>query len=266
MSFNISDDLATRMAFHYGPLFDNRYEDIYRLVGQSRGGDPLARQQLDRMKAELAEDLDSRGLLRDQLSVEERFEYDREKSRRTLGEGYNCPTGECRRDRVCAEVRPGDNIAPYSREHIERNACNRCPRTPPQPVYVEKLAPRGYGPTSELAYYMDSEGNQWAPDSWFTASVLDFHGDPLLRDTDNQTYRVIWTMSGEMGWQCRYESGKLDDSSRYMGTYDYGPTPHVLRAIGNKASFGYIENIHNDMDVVPHMQNGYYVPNLTEVY
>lgn len=77
MSFNISDETATRMAFNYGPLFDNRYDGIYRLVGRSRGGDPLAGQQLDQMKAELAEELDSRGLLRDQLSAEERFEYSR---------------------------------------------------------------------------------------------------------------------------------------------------------------------------------------------
>lgn len=76
MSFNISDELATLMAFNYGPLFDNRYDGIYRLVGRSRGGDPLAGQQLDQMKAELAEELDSRGLLRDLLSAEERFEYD----------------------------------------------------------------------------------------------------------------------------------------------------------------------------------------------
>lgn len=53
------------------------------------------------------------------------------------------------------------------------------------------------------------------------------------------------------GWQCRYVKGTLDDTTEYMGTYDY-------------ASAG--TSAHVSMDVTPHNANASYVPNLTEQY
>ncbi len=164
---------------------------------------------------------------------------------------YNCPTGTCATDKPCEEVKPGDTIAPDSREHVERNACNRCPATNPTPV-TEVQSRMWPLPDKEVVVrYEDSEGNHWLPDSMFSAPR--FHGDAGLgaRDAPNMTYRVALSLSGGRGWQCRYFGGVLDDTSLDLGTFDY--------ADGGTS-------MHMSMDVSPHNANPNYAPNLTETF
>jgi hypothetical protein len=179
---------------------------------------------------------------------------------------YDCPTGECASDKVCTEVQLGDTIDPFGLEHVERNACNRCPTSNPEPV--TRVIPEGWvrGEREEITHYMDSQGNRWQPDSWFTAPQ--FHGDPGIghRTPGNQTYRLEFALGGGRGWQCRYVGGVLDDTSLDLGTYDYAPAPSKLRAVGNRMTGGMVEDLHNDMDVSPHFANPNYAPGLTETY
>lgn len=166
---------------------------------------------------------------------------------------FDCPTGECAEEHPCESVKEGDEIDPNSVEHIERNACNRCPSSPPTPVY--EMVPswlNGYEP--ELSHYTDSEGNIWSTDNPFTAAW--YHGDPLKNaiapDNNNRTFRVETRADGGWpGWQCRYVDGALDDSSEYMGTYDYG-TPGTTD--------------HYNMDVTTHGDNSGYAPGLTQQF
>lgn len=178
----------------------------------------------------------------------------------------NCPTGTCRTDKVCEEVEIGDPIDPQSREHVERNACNRCPSTNPtfQRIETYNLGPN-FPPRIDQ-FYGDSEGNRWQADSKFTAP--DFHGDAGLgnRTEENMTYRLERSVSGGRGWQCRYYGGALDDTSLDLGTYDYAPSPGMARAAGNYFAPSWVSNDHNDMDVVPHNANPNYAPNLTEKF
>ncbi|MCK0122432.1 hypothetical protein MWU61_17890 [Loktanella sp. F6476L] len=178
---------------------------------------------------------------------------------------YNCPTGTCRTDKICTKVSIGDTIDPYGREHIERNACNRCPSS--NPIPVNRIIPK-HGRTpqrTEISHYVDGQGNTWAPDSGLTAPV--FHGDAGLgnRNAENQTYRLLQGHGGR-GWQCRYYGGAVDDTSLDLGTYDYAPAPGTARAVGNRVTFGLVGDDHNDMDVKPHNSNPNYAPNLTEKF
>jgi hypothetical protein len=164
-----------------------------------------------------------------------------------------CPTGKCASaapDPDCRSVKVGDTIDPFSKLHTERNRCNRCPTTPPRPVYITKPG-RLWGERRVLSHWTDSEGNTWAPDNAFTAWW--FHDDPLpgTRDNNNMTFRVVKTASGGRGWQCRYVAGKLDDTTNAMGTYDYAPA-----GTGD----------HYAMDVSTHDANPNYVANLTQTY
>lgn len=165
---------------------------------------------------------------------------------------YNCPTGTCGADKVCAEIVAGDSIDPNGRAHIERNACNKCPSSPPMPVY-RTIPQHGRNPEERrLLYYEDDTKRRWKPDSAFTAPI--FHGDAGIgrRALDSMTYRLVKGLSlDEHGWQCRYYLGVLDDTSTDMGTYDYAEAP---------------SSHHNAMDVDPHLANPNYAPNLTEQY
>ncbi len=164
---------------------------------------------------------------------------------------YDCPTGTCATDKVCEEVKDGDTIAPDSREHVERNACNRCPGTNPDPVMhtVERLF--GLTEREELSHYEDAEGNHWQHDNWLTAPR--YHGDAGIgaRDAQNMTFRVVLAAGGGRGWQCRYYGGALDDTSLDLGTFDY--------ADGGTS-------MHMSMDVTPHNGNPNYAPNMTETF
>ncbi|WP_299848125.1 hypothetical protein [uncultured Paracoccus sp.] len=186
-----------------------------------------------------------------------------------MTEPYDCPTGRCgaTEDPPCRSVKLGDKIDPNSRAHLERNACNRCPNTPPRPVYIEKLNMRTGMTFKVLDRWVDHEGNTWEPDN--AATAWWFHDDPVpgFRDEKNMTFRVARVASGAgRGWQCRYVGGKLDDTTKYMGTYDYAPAPSAARAVGNMIAPGTVENLHNAMDVAPHKVNGNYLPNLTQRY
>lgn len=177
---------------------------------------------------------------------------------------YDCPTGTCAQDKICEDVSPGDPIDPNGREHVERNACNRCPSSNPAPM-TRVIAQHGRNlAREEITHYEDDEGNQWQPDSWFTAPK--FHGDPGIgaRTPGNQTYRLIRAASDGRGWQCRYVAGVLDDTSLDLGTYDYASAPTPIRAVGNRITFGSVDDTHNDMDVTPHFSNPNYAPNMTE--
>ncbi len=164
---------------------------------------------------------------------------------------YDCPTGNCRNDKPCQEVKEGDAIDPFSREHVERNACNRCPTTNPEPVTHTVARLFGLTESEEISHYEDAEGNQWQPDNWFTAPR--YHGDAGIgaRDPSNMTYRVVMAATGGRGWQCRYHGGQLDDRSLDLGTFDY--------AEGGTS-------MHMRMDVSPHNANPLYAPNLTETF
>lgn len=179
---------------------------------------------------------------------------------------YDCPTGTCAQDKVCSEVEIGDTIDPDGRAHIERNACNRCPSR--NPTAMTRVIPPNWirGERTEITHYEDSEGNQWQPDSSLTAPI--FHGDAGLgnRTAGNQTYRLAVAASDGRGWQCRYYGGRLDDTSLDLGTYDYAPAPSAMRAIGNRVTFGWVDDEHNAMDVQPHNANPNYAPNLTETF
>ena len=165
---------------------------------------------------------------------------------------YNCPTGTCGTDKICAEVVVGDPIDSNGRAHIERNACNQCPSSPPVPLY-RTIPPHGRNPARQkLLYYQDHTGRQWLPDSRFTAPI--FHGDAGLghREPDSMTFRLdVGLTDDEHGWQCRYYHGVLDDTSTDMGTYDYAKAPSAA---------------HTSMDVRPHNENPNYAPNLTTKY
>jgi len=164
---------------------------------------------------------------------------------------YDCPTGTCRTDKVCEEVVDGDTIDPSSREHVERNACNRCPASNPTPVMqvVDRFWP--LPDSEEVSHYEDHEGNQWLPDSIFTAPH--FHGDAGFgaRDAPNMTYRIHISAAGGRGYQCRYYGGALDDTSLDLGTFDYADGGTLM---------------HKRMDVNPHGSNPNYAPNLTVTY
>jgi len=168
---------------------------------------------------------------------------------------YNCPTGTCGTDKVCAEIVEGDTIDPNGRAHIERNACNKCPSSPPVAIYImerEYHNSLDYIEYPVLDHYADSSGRVWSPDNSFTAPI--FHGDAGLgnREPESMTFRLENGLSSdERGWQCRYHHGVLDDTSTDMGTYDYAEAPSPN---------------HTAMDVDPHLANPNYAPNLTEQY
>jgi hypothetical protein len=169
---------------------------------------------------------------------------------------FDCPTGECdNSEPPCESVKPGDEIDPNSREHTERNACNRCPSSPPTPVYRQQSAAQRARHGKRLSHYTDSEGNIWSADNSITAAI--FHGDPISNiftaaDNNTRTFRVTSRADGGWpGWQCRYVDGAVDDTTGDMGTYDYGPAP---------------SSAHTSMDVSTHRANGNYVPGLTEQY
>ncbi len=168
-----------------------------------------------------------------------------------MPQDFDCPTGNCAEEEPdCHSVQVGDTIEAGSKLHRERNKCNRCPRTPPRPVHIEKRGFRGSVETV-VSHWTDSEGNTWAADNPLTAWW--YHGDPFLeanRDDNNKTFRVVSTVSGKGGWQCTYRGGVLDDQSELMGTYDYAPA-------GTSA--------HVSMDVTPHSDRNY-TPNLTEQF
>lgn len=182
---------------------------------------------------------------------------------------YNCPTGNCgnNEDPPCRSVRLGDRIDPNSRAHLERNACNRCPRQPPREVKIKKLNYRTGTYYEVTDRWTDHEGNTWEPDNAVTAWW--YHNDPFpgFRDKNNMTFRVARVArGGARGWQCRYVGGRLDDTSRDMGTYDYAPAPSISRAAGHAVVPRLVDNHHDDMDVEPHEANSSYVPNLTTQY
>ena len=170
-----------------------------------------------------------------------------------MNDSVDCPTGTCGSstpDPDCRSVTRGDTIDASSVLHTERNRCNRCPSTPPRPVYVRRPG-HLWGQRTVLSHWTEDEGNTWAPDN--AVSAWWFHDDPFpgFRDNDNMTFRVVRTASGRGGWQCRYHDGALDDTTTAMGTYDYAPagtTDHV------------------SMDVTPHNSNPNYVAGLTEQY
>lgn len=164
-----------------------------------------------------------------------------------------CPTGECASaasDPDCASISRGDVIDAFSKQHTERNRCNRCPKIPPRPVFITKPS-RVWGTSRVLSHWVDSEGNTWAPDNAVTAWW--YHDDPFpgWRDNNNMTFRIVRSSLGQRGWQCRYVSGTLDDTSTAMGTYDYAPA-----GTGD----------HISMDVTPHGTNPNYVGNLTQQF
>lgn len=162
---------------------------------------------------------------------------------------YNCPVANCGAEKVCEQVNVGDPITGDSRAHIERNACNKCPSSPPVPRYSvrgDRNHPR------RILYFEDHTGRRWQPDSDLTAPI--FHGDAGFghRTHDSMTFRLDFGLSqDERGWQCRYYKGQLDDTSTDMGTYDYADAP---------------SSNHTEMDVNTHLQNPHYAPNLTERY
>lgn len=158
---------------------------------------------------------------------------------------FDCPTGDCGEALACEQVGLEDEIDAESVEHLERNACNKCPPSPPVAKYdVYYLWP------DKFLGYFDCDGNEWEPDNRFSAYL--YHDDPFprpWRTPDDMTYRVV--ENGVVrGWQCRYVDGKLDDESTYMGTYDYAPS-------GTTA--------HWNLDVTPHNENDGYAPNLTKL-
>lgn len=168
-----------------------------------------------------------------------------------MPQDFDCPTGECGNEPDCRSVTVGDPISPSSALHTERNRCNRCPSTPPIPVYYDKPG-RLWGTRRVLLHWTDSEGNLWEPDNAVTAWW--FHDDPLpgFRDNENMTFRVsIVASGGRGGWQCRYQNGTLNDTSSAMGTYDYAPAGTAN---------------HVSMDVTPHNSNSAYVGGLTQQY
>jgi hypothetical protein len=177
---------------------------------------------------------------------------------------FDCPTGTCD-NRACSDLPRNvlNTVDPFGRPHVERNACNRCPTAPPfEVLVVDSILP--FGDTTILT---DSEGNTWNMDSGATAPR--FHGDPglLRRDRDHATYRLAEPADGTSGgWQCRYWGGVLDDTSYDLGTYDYADAPGVMRAMGRAVAGSYVDNLHDDMDVVPHFANPRYVPNLTQKF
>ncbi len=148
---------------------------------------------------------------------------------------YNCSTGECKH---CHQIKEGDEIPPFSRAHIERNACNRCPSLPPEPQYeivrervsgqMKRNHPNGYREKKVFTHFEDSENHVWEPDNSITAWW--FHDDPFpgFRNDQNMTFRVAAEEGGARGWQCRYEGGVLDDATLGMGTYDYADAPLVI--------------------------------------
>ncbi len=48
---------------------------------------------------------------------------------------FDCPTGTCAEDKVCEEVEESDDIDPFGRAHVERNACNKCPSSHPTEIW-----------------------------------------------------------------------------------------------------------------------------------
>jgi hypothetical protein len=177
---------------------------------------------------------------------------------------FNCPTGTCD-SKACSDIPRNQayNIQPFSRPHVERNACNRCPTSPP-PLVEIKSRSWFQRPATAL---IDVEGNLWGIDSSVTAPK--FHGDPgwFRRDGNSATYRVQKAARANAGgWQCRYWEGALDDTSYDLGTYDYADAPGVLRALGRATLGSSIDNLHDDMDVVPHFANPRYAPNLTQKF
>lgn len=168
---------------------------------------------------------------------------------------FDCPTGECEEEHPCESVKEGDKIDPNSVEHTERNACNRCPSSPPTPVYAQQTKRQRARHGPRLRHYTDSEGNIWSADNALTAAY--FHGDPISNiysppDNNNRTFRVESRADGGWpGWQCRYVDGAVDDTTEYMGTYDYGTAP---------------SSAHTSMDVSTHSDNNNYVPGLTQQF
>lgn len=163
---------------------------------------------------------------------------------------YNCPTGTCAQDKVCNEISTEDTIDPFGRAHIERNACNQCPSSAPQPVRI-RVRPRRWhrGPVYKIDHFVDSQSRRWLADSSLTAPI--FHGDAgfFYREIESMTFRLERGLSDdERGWQCRYYFGVLDDQSSDMGTYDYADAP---------------SGDHTRLDVDTHLVNPNYAANLT---
>lgn len=178
-------------------------------------------------------------------------------------EAFNCPTGTCD-NTPCSDIPRNVSrvIDPFSRAHVERNACNRCPTQPP----IRTVIPSNSMFIPDTVVYLDSEGNKWGIDSAVAAPR--FHGDGGMigREDGSSTYRVTKTANGQSGgWQCRYYQGNLDDTSYDLGTYDYADA-EIMAVIGSKVPFAGIENIHDTMDVQPHYANPRYTPGLTKKY
>ena len=118
---------------------------------------------------------------------------------------------------------------PNYRRHKRRNSNNHCPKLKPHPTGLF-----GWGG------HEDCLGNKWEKDK-LLLGIPDFHGYGL----GNRTFRRNRS-------QCTYGTdGNLITSGQYMGTYDYGEP-------GTKD--------HCCHDVIPHLENSNYVPNLTNEY
>ncbi|MFC1572742.1 RHS repeat-associated core domain-containing protein [Candidatus Eisenbacteria bacterium] len=124
-------------------------------------------------------------------------------------------------------------LDPQSKQHIERNRCNRCPRR--EPEEIEGCPGR-----------WDLLGNQWKRDNPMTA--FRFHCGWL----GYRTYRGV-TIRGS---QCTYSpTGIFVDAGRCMGTYDYSTPRDPVSTLR-----------HHQLDVVPHGSNPNYKPFLTTTY
>lgn len=177
---------------------------------------------------------------------------------------FDCPTGTCD-NTACSDIPRNQKrvIEPFSRPHVARNECNRCPTAPPFRLLIAPVPPS----LATTVLITDSEGNIWSMDSSLTAPI--FHGDGgfFSRKDASATYRIKKVANNQRGgWQCRYFEERLDDTSYDLGTYDYADAPGMLRAVGRYAAGDNIDNLHDDMDVLPHNANPYYAPGLTRTF
>ncbi len=124
-------------------------------------------------------------------------------------------------------------IDPSSKKHTHRNINNKCPLSKPKPNRI-----RG-------GVHLDCKGNKW---------TLDPNPDFLFSPDYHGYYKGYWTFRGTgyyEGSQCTYDrAGKLIDSGKYMGTFDYGKALTVE---------------HYCKDVLPHEESQDYEHFLTTI-
>jgi len=130
--------------------------------------------------------------------------------------------------------------------HRNRNQNNRCPKEDPS-------LSEGADPCPEKGDIVtDSEGGEWR-----------YEGKPGLHGGDQNTYRGVGKNSGS---QCSYDKeGKLDDRTKGMGTADF------VDPYGGDGKFNIMHDLDNLighvlLDVLPHVGDKNYTPDLTEQF